>query len=98
MIVHNLGSCFRLLASWKRCKHREEASIRNFKRLVRIDVCIYNAYSTFATLMERVLKRLHWKICLFYLVDVIVMGRAFEKELERLKEVFERLARAGLKL
>ena len=48
--------------------------------------------------MERVLKRLHWKICLFYLVDVIVMGRAFEKELERLKEVFERLARAGLKL
>ena len=48
--------------------------------------------------MERVLKRLHWKICLFYLVDVIVMGRTFEKELERLKEVFKRLARAGLKL
>ena len=98
MIVHNLGSCFRLLESCKRCKHREEASIRNFKGLVRIDACLYNAYSTFAILMERVLKRLRWNICLFYLVDVIVMARTFEKELERLKEVFERLARAGLKL
>lgn len=48
--------------------------------------------------MELVLKHLHWKICLFYLVDAIVMGRTFETELERLKEVFERLARAGLKL
>ena len=57
-----------------------------------------NAHSTFARLMELVLKGLHWKICLIYLDDVIVMGRTFEEELERLKEVFERLARAGLKL
>ena len=57
-----------------------------------------NAPSTFARLMELVLKGLHWKICLIYLDDVIVMGRTFEEEIERLKEVFERLARAGLKL
>ena len=57
-----------------------------------------NAPSTFARLMELVLKGLHWKICLIYLDDMIVMGRTFEEELERLKEVFERLARAGLKL
>ena len=57
-----------------------------------------NAPSTFARLMELVLKGLHWKICLIYLDDVIVMGRTFGEELERLKEVFERLARAGLKL
>ena len=57
-----------------------------------------NAPSTFARLMELVLKGLHWKICLIYLDDVIVMARTFEEELERLKEVFERLARAGLKL
>ena len=44
------------------------------------------------------LKGLHWKICLIYLEDVIVMGRTFEEKLERLKEVFELLARAGLKL
>ena len=57
-----------------------------------------NAPSTFAKLMELVCKGLHWKICLIYLDNVIVMGRTFEEELERLKEVFERLARAGLKL
>ena len=57
-----------------------------------------NAPSTFARLMELVLKGLHWKICLISLEDVIVIGRTFEEELERLKEVFERLARAGLKL
>ena len=57
-----------------------------------------NAPSTFARLMELVLKGLHWKICLIYLDDVIVMGRTFEEELERLKQVFERLACAGLKL
>ena len=55
-----------------------------------------HAPSTFARLMELVLKGLHWKICLIYLDDMIVMGRTSEEELERLKEVFKRLARAGL--
>ena len=57
-----------------------------------------NAPSTFARLMELVLKGLYRKICLIYLDDVIVMARTFEEELERLKQVFERLTRAGLKL
>ena len=57
-----------------------------------------NAPSTFAILMELVLKGLHWKICLIYLDDVIVMGCTFEEELKQLKEMFERQARAGLQL
>ena len=57
-----------------------------------------NAPSTFNRLMELVLKGFHWKICLIYLDDVIVKGRTFEEELERLEQVFERLAWAGLKL
>ena len=57
-----------------------------------------NAPSTFTRLMELVLKGFHWKICLIYLDDVIVMGRTFEEELERLEQVFERLVWAGLKL
>ena len=57
-----------------------------------------NAPSTFARLMELVLKGFHWKICLIYLDDVIVMGHTFEEELERLEQVFERLAWTGLKL
>ena len=46
-----------------------------------------NAPSTFERLMELVLIGLHWKTCLSYLDDVIVM-----------EEVFVRLASAGLKL
>ena len=42
-----------------------------------------NAPSTFARLMELVLKGLHWKMCLIYLDDVIVIGRTFEEGLER---------------
>ena len=57
-----------------------------------------NAPSTFERLMELVVKGLHWEICLSYLDDVIVIGRTFEEELERLKQVFERLTCAGLKL
>ena len=34
-----------------------------------------NAPSTFERLMELVLKGLHWKICLIYLDDSIVIGR-----------------------
>ena len=56
-----------------------------------------NAPSTFARLMELVLKGLHWKICLIYLDDAIAMGRTFEEELERLKQVFERLTPGGTK-
>jgi len=48
-----------------------------------------NAPSTFIRLMELVLKGFHWKICLTYLDDVIVMGRTFEEELEWLKQMFK---------
>ena len=48
-----------------------------------------NAPSTFERLMALVLKGRHWKICLIYLDDVIVIGRTFEEELERLKQVFD---------
>ena len=55
-----------------------------------------NAPSTFERLMALVLKGLHWKTCLIYLDDVIVMAETFEQGLERLEEVFVRLASAGL--
>ena len=48
--------------------------------------------------MELVLKGLFWKICFFYLDDVMVIGCTFEEELEQLKEMCEQLARAGLHL
>ena len=48
--------------------------------------------------MERVLKGLHWKTCLVYLDDIIVMGRTFDKHLKNLGEVLQRITMAGLKL
>ena len=57
-----------------------------------------NATATFERLMELVMQGLQWKICLIYLDDIIVYGKTFEEELERLREVFLRLRKANLKL
>ena len=41
---------------------------------------------------------LHWETCLFYLDDIIVFSSTWEEHLARLREVFERLRHAKLKL
>ena len=48
--------------------------------------------------MDRVLAGLHWETCLFYLDDIIVFSSTWEEHLARLREVFERLRHAKLKL
>ena len=48
--------------------------------------------------MDRVLAGLHWETCLFYLYDIIVFSSTWEEHLARLREVFERLRHAKLKL
>ena len=57
-----------------------------------------NAPSTFQRLMELVLHGLQWEICLVYLDDIIIFSRTIGEHLQRLKEVFDRLREAGLKL
>ena len=57
-----------------------------------------NAPATFSRLMDRVLAGLHWETCLFYLNDIIVFSSTWEEHLARLREVFERLRHAKLKL
>ena len=49
-------------------------------------------------LMDRVLAGLHWETRLFYLDDIIVFSSTWEEHLARLREVFERLRHAKLKL
>ena len=56
-----------------------------------------NAPSTFERLMETVLAELQYNICLVYLDDIIVYGADFDKQISRLKQVFSRLIKAGLK-
>ena len=48
--------------------------------------------------MDRVLAGLHWETCLFYLDDINVFSYTWEEHLARLREVFERLRHAKLKL
>ena len=57
-----------------------------------------NAPTTFSRLMDRVLSGLHWETCLFYLDDIIVFSSTWEEHLARLRQVFERLRHANLKL
>ena len=57
-----------------------------------------NAPATFQRLMDRVLTGLQWQICLVYLDDIIVISHSVSQMLDRLREIFERLKSAGLKL
>ena len=57
-----------------------------------------NAPATFSRLMDHVLSGLHWETCLFYLDDIILFAATWEEHLDRLRQVFERLRHAKLKL
>ena len=57
-----------------------------------------NAPATFSRLMDRVLSGLHWEMCLFYLDDIIIFSSTWEEHLARLRQAFERLRHANLKL
>ena len=48
--------------------------------------------------MDRVLAGLHWETCLSYLHYIIVFAATWEEHLARLRQVFERLRHAKLKL
>jgi hypothetical protein len=57
-----------------------------------------NSAPVFEILMERVLSGLTWKTCLVYRNDIIIFSRTFDSHLANLREVFERLKEAHLKL
>ncbi len=57
-----------------------------------------NAPVTFERLTGLVLSGLNWKICLIYLDNVIVYGGNFYNALDRLKQVWQRIREANLKL
>ena len=48
--------------------------------------------------MDHVIAGLHWETCLFYLDVIIVFSSTWEEHLARLRQVFERLRYANLKL
>ena len=56
-----------------------------------------NSSATFERLVEKALNGLTWKICLIY-IDIIIFSKTFEEHLDRLDQVFSRIADAKLKL
>jgi len=57
-----------------------------------------NSVPVFERLMERVLSGITWKTCLVYLADIVIFSRTFENHFANLREVFERLKEAQVKL
>ena len=64
----------------------------------RMPFGLKNAPGTFQRLMESVLRTLNWRQYLVYLDDVIVFSRSFKEHLDHLKETFDCIKNAGLKL
>ena len=57
-----------------------------------------NAPATFERLMSQVMRGLHWKRCLVYIDDILVLGHDFESALHSLELVLIRVAEYGLQL
>ena len=57
-----------------------------------------NAGATFQRLMQLALSGLTWEQVLVYIDDLIVHSKSFEEHLSHLKQVFDKLAAAGLKM
>ena len=57
-----------------------------------------NAPATFQRLMESCLGELHLNWCIIYLYDIIIFSKNPDDHITRLEGVFEKLAKAGLKL
>ena len=82
-------------------EHQDKTAFCTPKGLFEFNVMPFglcNAPATFQRLMDSVLAGLHWKTCLVYIDDIIVVGKSFDEYLCNLQAVLERLRRAGLKL
>ena len=69
-----------------------------FYECVRMPFGLTNAPATFQRLMENCLGDLHLRSCIIYLDDIIIYSKTPEEHVQRLGQVFEKLAVAGLKL
>ena len=65
---------------------------------VRMPFGLSNAPAMFQCLMETCLEEMHLKWCIIYLDDIIVFSRTLEVCIERLRDVFSKLAATGLRL
>ena len=69
-----------------------------FYECCRMPFGLCNAPATFQRLMESCLGDLHLQQCIIYLDDIIIFSKTPEEHLGRLRNVFQKLREAGLKL
>ena len=69
-----------------------------FYECERMPFGLTNALVTFQHLIESCLGELHLNWCIIYLDDIIVFSKTPEEHLKRLQGIFDKLAKAGLKL
>ena len=69
-----------------------------FYECIRMPFGLTNAPATFQRLMESCLGELHLDWCIIYLDDIIIFSKNPDDHITRLEGVFEKLAKAGLKL
>ena len=67
-------------------------------KLKRLPMRLASAPGAFQNLMELIFAGLSYVMALVYIDDVIVFGRNFDKHLNRLELVFQRLAENGLNI
>jgi hypothetical protein len=70
-------------------------SVYQFRRL---SFGLVNAPMSYQMIMQDVLRNLHWKCCLAYIDDVLVYSPNFQSHIRDLREVFQRIREAKLKL
>ena len=101
MVLHSGPEEWILAGAYIRAGQGEDCVSNQQRAAVRVQpgpFGLCSAPATFSRLMDRVLAGLHWETCLFYLDDIIVFSSTWEEHLARLREVFERLRHAKLKL
>ena len=69
-----------------------------FYECERMPFGLTNAPATFQHLMENCLGKVHLSWCIIYLDDIIVFSDSLSEHLHRLRGVFAKLDKAGLKL
>jgi len=64
----------------------------------RLPFGLSTAPSAFQSALNTVLSGINWIKCMVYLDDILIFTKTFEEHLEVIKEVFDRLAQANLKV
>ena len=80
-------------------QHREKTAFRTRSGMYEFNVVPFgltNAPATFQRDMDLVLSGLNWEICLVYMDDIIIFSENFDKHLEDLQKVFDRIRSAEM--